>query len=194
MVAKIGLERDPPIGCNPTDRALTGRINSEDQLRVGRQGAVAASLEIQQVVEEAIGAEADNLLRVGLVDEGLGGRHWRQGGADERETPGGYRVPDVLDCRIIVGGYTPQQIVSLDVDRVGVTNIGVVPAEAARNAVVGPLDERAEIVREPPAGEEAHLLQCAVIVCAKMRRSTALLSGLRMGKSRCLEHDREWRP
>ena len=53
MVAKIRLERDLPIGCNPTDRALTGRINPEDQLRVGRQGAVAASLEIQQVVEEA---------------------------------------------------------------------------------------------------------------------------------------------
>src|SRR4029077_11159983 len=74
----------------------------------------------------SIGVEADNLLRVGLVVGGLGGGHWRQSGADEWETPGGYRVPDVLDCRIIVGGNTPQQIVSLDIDRVGVTNIGVV--------------------------------------------------------------------
>src|SRR5216683_3984394 len=194
MVAKIRLERDPPVGCNPTDRALTGRIDPEDQLSVGGQGAVAASLEIQQIIEKAIGAEADNLLRVGLVDESLGGRHWRQGRADKREMPSGYRVPDVLDRRVIVGGYAPQQIVSLDVDRIGITNIGIVPAEAAGDTVICPLDERAEIVGEPPAGEEANLLQREVIVGAEMRSSTTFLSGLRMSKSGCLEHDREWRP
>src|SRR5215471_4481384 len=102
MVAKIGLERGAPIGCDPTDRALTSRIDPENQLRVGRQWPIAAELQVEQVVQEAVAAEADDLLRVHLIDESAGSRGRRQSGADIGKAPGGYRVPDVLHCRIIV--------------------------------------------------------------------------------------------
>src|SRR6516162_3254382 len=128
MVAKGRFNGEPPVGCNTTDRALPRRTDTEGLLRVGRQWPIAAELEIEDIVEKAVGAEPPNLLRVDLVDEGLGSRRRRQSRADIRKAPGGYRVPDVLDRRVVVGGDSPQQIVSVDVDRLREAYIRVVPA------------------------------------------------------------------
>src|SRR5262252_2639284 len=72
------LSRDPPVGCDAANRALACRVDSEGLLRIGTQWPITAELEIKCVVEEAIATEADNLLRVYLVDKRLGGRHRRQ--------------------------------------------------------------------------------------------------------------------
>jgi len=77
MIAKIRLERDPPVWCNAADRALPRRVDPEGELRIGRQRTVAAEFEVEQIVEERISAEADDLLRVDLVDERGGGGHRR---------------------------------------------------------------------------------------------------------------------
>ena len=73
MVAKIWLDRDPPVRRNTADRALPCRVDPEGPLRVGRQWLITAELQIEQIVHEAITSEADNLLRVDLVDEGASG-------------------------------------------------------------------------------------------------------------------------
>src|SRR6516162_9526739 len=99
MVAKIRLDCDPPRGGNAVDRALPSRTDTEGFLCVVRQRAVAAKLEIENIVEKAVGAEPGNLLRINLLDKDLSGRCWRQSRADKRETPGWDRVPDVLDRR-----------------------------------------------------------------------------------------------
>src|SRR6516225_10193370 len=193
MAAKIWLDRNPPVRCNTTDRALPRRTDTEGLLRIVRQWPIAAELKIEDVVEKAVDAEPGNLLRVDLVDEGLGSRRRRQSRADVRKAPGGYRVPDVLDCRVVVGGHAPQQIMSFDVDRVRVTNISVVPTETAGHAIICPLNECPEIVGDPATGKEARLLEREVVVRAEMRSGAALLSSLGMGISRCLEHHRKRR-
>jgi hypothetical protein len=96
MIAKCRLERDPPIWRHATDRALTSRIYAEKQLSVGRQWPIASELEIEHVVKEGIGAEADDLLRVELVDKCGGGGHRREGRTDIRKPPGRDRVPHIL--------------------------------------------------------------------------------------------------
>src|SRR5262244_2265036 len=131
MIAKIRLDSYPPIGCNPADRALTGRVDPKHQLRVGRQWTIAAELQIKQIVQEAIATEAGDLLRVNLVDEGTGSRHRRQSRADIRKAPRRDRVPDILDGRVVVGGYAPEQSVAVDVYRLREAYVSIVPTETA---------------------------------------------------------------
>jgi hypothetical protein len=83
--------------------------------------------------------------------------------------------------------------VAPDLDLIGVANVGVVPGEAAAHAVVGPLDEGTEIVSDPAAGEQAHLLQREIVVGCEMRCRAARLIGLSVGEGR-LQHDRKRRP
>src|SRR6516162_1479121 len=142
MVAKGRFNGEPPVRCNTTDRALPRRTDTKGFLCIVRQGAIAAELEIEDIVEKAVGAEPGNLLRVDLVDEGLGSRRRRQSRADIRKAPGGYRVPDVLDRRVVVGRDTPQQVVTVDLDRLREPYVGIVPSETAGDAIVGPLNKR----------------------------------------------------
>ena|SRR6516165_6784472 len=109
------------------------------------------------------------------------------------KAPYGCRVPDVLDCRAVVGRYPPQQIVTIDVDRIREPYIYIIPSETAENTIIGPLDERAEVVGDSAAGKQAHLLEGKVVVGAEMRCGSPGLSGLGMGISRCLERHRERR-
>ena len=62
----------PLIGLSPR------RTDPEGPLRVGPQWPITAELQIEQIVQEAIAAESDDLLRVDLVDEGRRRRHRRQ--------------------------------------------------------------------------------------------------------------------
>ena len=73
MVAKNWLGGNPPVRRNATNRALPCRVDPEGPLCVGRQWLITAELQIEQIVHEAITSEADNLLRVDLVDEGASG-------------------------------------------------------------------------------------------------------------------------
>src|ERR1700730_13555189 len=130
MVAKGRLAWNPPVRRNTTDRALTRRVDAEHELRVGRQRAIATELQIEDVVEEGVGADANDLLRVHLLDKGTGGRRRRQSRADVREAPSGDRVPDVLDGRIVVGGHAPQQIMAPDIDRIGVSGYRYCPSRS----------------------------------------------------------------
>src|SRR5260370_38140971 len=97
MAAKSRLARTPPVRRNAADRALPRRIDPEDELRIGRQGTISPELQIEQVVEETVGAQTGNLLRVYLLDERAGGRHRRQLLTYVRKAPGGGRGLDVLD-------------------------------------------------------------------------------------------------
>src|SRR6516165_386860 len=193
MAAKIWLDRNPPVRCNTTDRALPRRTDTEGLLRIVRQWPIAAELKIEDVVEKAVDAEPGNLLRVDLVDEGLGSRRRRQSRADIRKAPGGYRVPDVLDRRVVVGRDTPQQVVAVDFDRLREPYICIIPTETAGNTIIRPLDERAEIVGEPATSKQTGLLEREIVVGAEMRSGTARLSRLGMGISGRLEHHRERR-
>ena len=83
---------------------------------------------------------------------------------------------------------------AVEVDRRREAYVGIVPGETAGDAIVCPLNERAEIVGEPATGKEARLLEREIVVGAEMRCSTARLSGFGMGICRRLEHHREWRP
>jgi len=59
MIAKIRLDRNPPVRRNSNYGAKARRIGPEDQLCIGRQWAVAGELEIEQIVEKTIRAEGD---------------------------------------------------------------------------------------------------------------------------------------
>src|SRR5271169_2620151 len=155
MVAKVWLDRKPPVGCNAADRALPCRTDTEGQLGVVRQRSIAAKLQIEQIVQEAIATEADDLLRVDLLDKGAGGRHWRQLRTNVRKAPSGNRVPDILDGRVVVGGYAPEQSVAVEVDRLRETYVGIVSAEVVGDAVPGSLDECPQILGEGATGKEA---------------------------------------
>ena len=63
MIAKIRLDRNPPVRRNSNDGTKARRIGPENQLCVGRQWAVAGELEIEQIVEKTIRAEAEDALR-----------------------------------------------------------------------------------------------------------------------------------
>src|SRR6516165_123227 len=78
------------------------------------------------------------------------------------------------------------------VDRLCHAYVGIVPGEAVGDTVIGSLNERAEIVGDPPPGKEAHLLHDKVIVHTEAGCSTARLSALGIRKSR-LQHDRKGR-
>src|SRR6516164_9881362 len=146
MITKIRFDREPPVRRNAADRALSCRTDTEGQLGVVRQGPITAKLQIEQVVQEAIAAEADDLLRVHLLDKGAGSRHRRHRGTDVREAPSGDRVPNILDGRVVVGRYPPEQSVAVDVERLGEAYIGAVPTDAPAAAVIRPLNERPEVV------------------------------------------------
>ena len=105
------LSRDPPVRRDDADRTLSCRVNPEGSLRIGTQWPITAELEIERVVEEAVAAETDNLLRVDLVDEGSRRRHQRQPRTYVGKAPGGNRVPDVLHSRVIIDGSPPQSSV-----------------------------------------------------------------------------------
>src|SRR5271165_2124537 len=167
MIAKMGLKGDPPIGCDPTDRALTGGIHPEGELCVRRQGTVSSELEIEHIVEEGVGAETGNLLRVNLLDKGAGGRHRRQRITYVRKVPRRNCVPDILNGRAVVGGYTPEQSVPVDVDQFREAYVRIVPAEAVANPIIRSLNKRADIVGDPPPGKEAHLLHDEIVIHPK---------------------------
>src|SRR5215471_10501344 len=186
------LSRDPPVGCDAADRALACRVDSEGLLRIGTQWPITAELEIKCVVEEAIATEADNLLRVDLVDEGGRRRHRRQLRTYVGKAPGRNRVPDILDGRVVVDGSPPEQRMAVDIDLLCDAYVRIVPGEAMADAVPGSLNEGAEIVGDLAAGKEARLLQDKIVVDAKSGRCAARLSRLSIRKGR-LQHDRERR-
>src|SRR5215472_5348775 len=190
MVAKIRLHCEPPVRRNAADRALSCRTDTEGQLRVVRQWSITAKLQIEQIVQEAIAAEADDLLRVHLIDKGAGGRHRCQSGTDVREAPSRNRVPNILDGRVVVGRYPPEQSVAVDVERLREAYIGVVPTETPADAVIRPLNERPEVFGDPATGKQAHLLHREVIVGRKMRSRSLRLIGRSISESR-LQHDRK---
>src|SRR6516165_3381016 len=192
MITKIRFDRKPPVWCNAADRALSCRTDTEGQLGVVRQRSITAKLQIEQIVQEAIAAEADDLLRVHLLNKGAGGRHRRHSGTDVREAPSRDRVPDVLDGRVVIGGQPPEQGVAVEVDRLREAYVGVVPTEIPADAVIGPLNKRPEIVGNPATGKPAHLLHREVIVGREMRSRSLRLIGRSISESR-LQHDREWR-
>src|SRR6516165_3314132 len=192
MITKIRFDRKPPVWCNAADRALSCRTDTEGQLGVVRQRSITAKLQIEQIVQEAIAAEADDLLRVHLLDKGAGSRHRRHRGTDVREAPSGNRVPNILDGRVVVGRYPPEQSVAVDVQRLREAYVRVVPTETPADAIIGPLNERPEIVGDPATGKQAHLLHREVIVGREMRSWSLLLIGRSIGKSR-FQHDREGR-
>ena len=138
MIAKMGLKGDPPIGRNSTDRALTGCIDPERQLCIRRQRTISTHLEIVHIVEEGVGAETGNLLRVYLLDKGADGRHRRQGRTYIWKAPGRNCVPDILDGRVVIGGDAPEQSVAVDVDRFREAYVRIVPAEAVGNPIYVP--------------------------------------------------------
>jgi len=78
VFSEYRLGSEPPVWCDAINRALPCRYDPEGALRAGSQGPITAKLQIKRIVEEAIAAEPGNLLRVDLVDKGLGGRHRRQ--------------------------------------------------------------------------------------------------------------------
>src|SRR5262245_46367131 len=153
MVAEIGLEGDAPVGCDAADRALTGRIDAERQLGIGRQRTVSSEFQIEQVVEKAVSADPCHLLRVYLLYEGGGGRHRRQRRTYRRKAPGGDRVPDILDRWVVVGGHAPEQSVAVDIDRFREAYVRIVPPETAADPIICPLNESADVVGDTPAGE-----------------------------------------
>src|SRR5215471_3560495 len=87
---------------------------------------------------------------------------------------------------------SPEQSVAVDVDLLRDAYVRIVPVEVVLDAIIGSLDEGAEIVGDPPAGEEARLLQGKVVIHPKSGGCAARLSGLGIRKSR-LQHDRKRR-
>src|SRR6516164_5818787 len=166
MVAKVRLDCNPPIRGNAVNRALPCRIDAEGFLRIVRQGAIAAKLQIEQIVQEGITGEADDLLSIDKVDEGCGSWRRRQLRADKGKAPDGCRVPDVLDCRAVVGINPPQQSVVVELERLREPYIYIIPSETAENTIIRSLDERAEVVGESSAGIQARLLEGKVVVGA----------------------------
>src|SRR6516225_6482961 len=77
---------------------------------------------------------------------------------------------------------------AVDVGRFREAYVRIVPPEAVANAIIRPLNERADIVGDPPAGKEAHLLHNEIVIHAKSGGCAARLSGLGICKSR-LQHD-----
>jgi hypothetical protein len=98
----------------------------------------------------------------------------------------------VGDGRVVVGRYPPEQSVAVDVERLREAYVSVVPTETPADAVIGPLNERPEIVCDPATGKQAHLLHREVIVGREMWSRSLLLIGRSISKSR-LQHDRKRR-
>jgi hypothetical protein len=185
---KIALDGDPPIGGGAVERAFARGVDAERSLRGFRQIAVGRQLGVEGVVEKAVGAKADEVLRQRPVDQRARDRLRRQFGGDVRKAPGWRRVPYILDARIVVEREAPEEVVATQLDAVRKANVGVVPAEAPGSAIVGRLDEGAGMVGQSPAGEEARLLQREIIVRAEMRRRTLRLRRLGMREGRLQEH------
>jgi hypothetical protein len=82
--------------------------------------------------------------------------------------------------------------VAVDVERLRKAYVSVVPTETPADAVIGPLNERPEIVGDPATGKQAHLLHREVIVGREMRSRSLLLICLGVGEGR-LQHDRKRR-
>src|SRR5262249_17308757 len=81
---------------------------------------------------------------------------------------------------------------AVDVDRIGVADIGVVPGEAVTYTIVGALDKCAEMGCERAAGEEADLLHREVVVRGEARPGAALLGRLGVREPR-LQEGGKWR-
>jgi hypothetical protein len=80
----------------------------------------------------------------------------------------------------------------IELDLLGVADVGVVPGKAVTNAVVSPLDEGAEMGCERAAGEQAHLLHRKVVVGGEAWRRAARLRRLEM-REPGLQRDRKRR-
>ena len=184
------LRGNPPVRRDATDRALSCWYDAEGTLRVGPQWPITAELQIKRIVEEAIAGEAGNLLCVYLLDKCAGSRHRRQLRAYEWEAPGGDRIPDILDRRIVVDACPPEQSVAVDVDLLRNAYVGIVPRETVIDAVIGSLNECAEVVGDFAAGKKTRLLQDEIVIDAKSRHASRL--SILVRKSR-LQHDRKRR-
>src|SRR5689334_7967384 len=185
MVAPIRLDRDPPIRrSDPADWARARCIYAEDQLGIAGQRMIGAALKIEHVIEKAVSAKAGNPLRKRALDKSAGGWLRCQGRANVRKAPGRYCVPNILHRRVIVQAGTEQEIMVADLQGVGISDIGVVPAEAIADAVVRSLDERTKVFRQPAAGKQADFLHGEVVIRAKPWRSTSRLTRLSVSKCR----------
>ncbi len=124
------------------------------------------------------------------VDQGGGDRRRCEGRRVVRETPDRGRIPQVRQRRAVVGGETVDEVLVEQVAVTGVAQIGVVDVQLMGNAVIGDLDEGAEILGDFAGVVEGGLIEGGVVVRGEVRRGGAGLGVVGVGEG-CLEGDGE---
>ncbi|OIQ63912.1 hypothetical protein GALL_545410 [mine drainage metagenome] len=168
--APVRLQRDAPIGRNAAEQ--TGpveRVHAERVLRIESEGLVAGQFQIEQVIDERVGADTADARGECALDRRAGG-----GRAGERRYgvgigPGRRGVPHILNGRVVVGRDAIDQIKRADARGVGIADVGIVPGPGMLELVrrragqrrqgirraVGDLREGADIIGDRSAPESA---------------------------------------
>src|SRR5713226_403112 len=89
------------------------------------------------------------------------------------EAPGGDRVPDVLNCRVVVERHAPDQVMSSELARIGIAQVSIVPGSVVGGVVIGRSHESAEVVGDAATGEHCRLFQDDVVVRRCIAGTTA---------------------
>ena len=162
------------------DFAGIGRIDPEPVQRSRRGAGIAARLDIQLVVEPRIGTDPQHVLRQRAIDERRGSRGRRQRAGGIGKAPGRGCIPCVLDSRRIVDCQPISGICAEQLAGVDQSQVKIVPVELAGHAIIGDLDEAAEMRAQTPRHEQAGLIQCEIVVGPKiLRRWVLVLTGMR---------------
>jgi hypothetical protein len=76
----------------------------------------------------------------------------------------------------------------VELDLSGIADVGIVPVELMKDAVIGPLDEGAEMVGDLAAGKQAHLLHRRGVIVGEAGGQAARLRRLQMREPRLQCH------
>src|ERR1700730_11139747 len=156
MSAPMRFESGAPIRRHATE--LPGRaerVGTERVLLVEPKSLVAGQLEIEQIIDERVGADAANMRGESPLDQSLAARRGSKRRNGVGEGPCRRGVPQILNGRIVVGGDAVDKVERPDARGLGKANIRIVPrpgvaeriAKSTRGwRVVGDLRERADIV------------------------------------------------
>ncbi len=175
IVAPVRLERRAPIRRKIELARCAEWIGAQGVLCVGIERAIRRKFEVQHVIEVGIGAHTADMRSKGAVDDraGRGSGRYRRCGVGE--TPSRSRVPRILNSGSVIGGYAVGNGNVADTRRVGIADVGIVPGpivdvgvvtdrSGGRRSGVGQLRERADVVGDGAAPEEAQRRNHQIVV------------------------------
>ena len=154
--------------------AVVGNLAGRPQ-GVGVEAFVDVDLGVEQIVPQHVGPGPDAALGKAAVDQGRRHRGRRQRRSVVGKAPDRRRVPGVRYRRTVVGGQAPEQVLTRQLALARMPDIDLVEMSLPGDAVIGHLDEPADLRRDLARVVGRHGVHDEVVVRLEAGRRAAWL-------------------